>query len=79
MLLSLLKPAEYPIQLFNKSLIVRSKILNPLVHLNTNPRITTTDLNVPTDTVRLEGTANFVADYPRWQNIDTTTSLSRCN
>ena len=76
MLLSLLKPAEYQSQLFNKSLIVRSKILNQLVHLNTNQRITTTDLNVPSDTVRLEGTANFVADYLRWQNIDTTTSLS---
>ena len=75
MLLSLLKPAEYQSQLFNKSLIVRSKILDQLVHLNTNQRITTTDLNVPSATVRLEGTANFVADYLRWQNIDTTTSL----
>lgn len=75
MLLSLIKPAEYQAQLFNKSLIVRSALLNQLIHKNTNQRITTNDLSVPSNTNRLEGTANFVTDYLRWQNIDTIKSL----
>ena len=71
MMLRLIKPAEYQAQLFNKSLIVRSALLDQLIHKSTNQRITTNDLSVPTNTNRLEGTANFVTDYLRWHNIDT--------
>lgn len=77
MLLSLIKPAEYQAQLFNKSLIVRSNLIGQLVHKNTNQRITSTDLKVPTSTNRLEGTANFVADYLRWQNINVVDKLEK--
>jgi hypothetical protein len=75
-LMSLIRPAEYFSQLFNKSQIVRNTLTNQLVMTSTNQRQTPTDLKVDTSTTRYEGCANYVADYLRWLNVDVKTQLT---
>ena len=77
-LMSLIRPAEYFSQLFNKSQIVRNTLTDQLVMTSTNQRQTPTDLKVDTSTTRYEGCANYVADYLRWLNVDVKTQFNRC-
>jgi len=75
-LMSLIRPAEYLSQVFNKSQIVRNTLTDQLVMTLTNQRQTPTDLKVDTSTTRYEGCGNYVADYLRWLNVDVKTNLT---
>ena len=74
-LFSLIRPSEYFSQLFNKSQMVRNKLIDQIVMLSTNQRQQPKDLKVDIPTDRHEGCGNFVAEYLRWQNINVTTNL----
>ena len=75
-LMSLIRPAEYFSQVFNKSQMVRNTLTNQLVMSLTNQRQTPADLKVDTSTTRYEGCGNYIADYLRWLNMDVTTNLT---
>lgn len=75
-LMSLIRPAEYFSQLFNKSQIVRGTLSDQLILTSTNQRQTPADLKVDTSTTRYEGCGNYISDYLRWLNVDVTTNLT---
>lgn len=74
-LMSLIRPAEYFSQLFNKSQMIRNSLIDQIVMTTTNQRQQPSNLKVDIATDRYEGCANFVADYLRWQNISIKDKL----
>ena len=73
--MSLIRPAEYFSQLFNKSQMIRNSLIDQIVMTTTNQRQQPSNLKVDIATDRYEGCANFVADYLRWQNISIKDKL----